>query len=420
MAVVVGGGPAGLATALSLSRKGKIDGPNIRVVERGAQPSHVQQEGEWTGAALNLTAGVSVLNELGVDMRAIGLGTQLHRVSAWSTTSLSSPLYSANLSQVHTRSVLRGSLLEALVSECEADGIQLHFNFPVNSLTEDARAHRVHVHASEDEDYHLSAPLAVVAAGGRAATLLKKPAPKPAGCRILIALGEAASGRLDGGSDDIGSAEQVFGDGLYALRVTAGGLTQREGVRDVVYLSVGGNRSYSARRSEWAREHGNEQERLRRRMLDMLEAQGFPDDHTEIVKHAVALAEVGACVTPPQRSGETWRSGNRCTLLGDAARSMPPYLGQGANQALNDALALGLRIGQMQSLENGEELAQTLDSYERARAPVARVAVEASRIIGLVETCRWPLTLARNLSMRIAGALDLPGRLLQAGAQVRT
>ncbi len=69
----------------------------------------------------------------------------------------------------------------------------------------------------------------------------------------------------------------------------------------------------------------------------------------------------------------TWGAGP-VTLVGDAAHSMPPTRAQGANQALEDARALGV------ALRQGSDVAVALRGYERARAPKAGfVAKSAGR-----------------------------------------
>jgi 2-polyprenyl-6-methoxyphenol hydroxylase-like FAD-dependent oxidoreductase len=72
---------------------------------------------------------------------------------------------------------------------------------------------------------------------------------------------------------------------------------------------------------------------------------------------------------PPARR---WSKG-RVTLVGDAAHPMTPNQGQGACQALEDAVALG------ESLEGASALARAFEIYEKRRMHRANRAVAMSR-----------------------------------------
>jgi salicylate hydroxylase len=68
---------------------------------------------------------------------------------------------------------------------------------------------------------------------------------------------------------------------------------------------------------------------------------------------------------------ERWSSG-RTTLLGDAAHPMLPHHGQGANQAVEDAVTLAVLLGG--APRDADGIAETLRLYEEARRPhTARV-----------------------------------------------
>jgi 2-polyprenyl-6-methoxyphenol hydroxylase-like FAD-dependent oxidoreductase len=72
---------------------------------------------------------------------------------------------------------------------------------------------------------------------------------------------------------------------------------------------------------------------------------------------------------------DRWGSG-RITLLGDAAHPMTPNLGQGACQAIEDALVLA------HHLSCGSAIESSLRSYESERIPRTRSVVTASRRVG--------------------------------------
>lgn len=79
-----------------------------------------------------------------------------------------------------------------------------------------------------------------------------------------------------------------------------------------------------------------------------------------------------------------WSRG-RVTLLGDAAHPMTPDLGQGACQALEDAVVLGRLLAGEQPVESA------LQAYEARRFPRTREVVMMSRRMGWVEQVENPL-----------------------------
>ena len=83
------------------------------------------------------------------------------------------------------------------------------------------------------------------------------------------------------------------------------------------------------------------------------------------------------------------------TLLGDAAHPMKPNIGQGAAQALEDAVVLGSCVAR------GGEPADLLREYERRRARRAAAAVRASRQAAHAAETRWAvLARVRDAVMR--------------------
>ena len=92
---------------------------------------------------------------------------------------------------------------------------------------------------------------------------------------------------------------------------------------------------------------------------------------------------------------DRWGSG-RITLLGDAAHPMTPNLGQGACQAIEDALVLARELGQ------GSDVEAALRRYEAQRLPRTRLVSIASRRAGQMFQIESPaLCRMRDVMMRL-------------------
>ena len=123
---------------------------------------------------------------------------------------------------------------------------------------------------------------------------------------------------------------------------------------------------YALERSDWQIEswsaRGTNEELVR-------DVEGWHEDVQTLVRHIPVPFKWALMVRPPM---ERWSVG-RATLLGDACHSMLPFLGQGANSALEDGFILARALTELDG-----DLASRLLRYENARRSRTRRAVEGS------------------------------------------
>jgi 2-polyprenyl-6-methoxyphenol hydroxylase-like FAD-dependent oxidoreductase len=100
-----------------------------------------------------------------------------------------------------------------------------------------------------------------------------------------------------------------------------------------------------------------------------------------------------------RKPSETWSAG-RVTLLGDAAHPMVNALGQGANQAMEDAVVLA------DSVAKNDDLIAALREYQRRRTPRANKIQKLSHTISRVHMWRSrPAVWARTAFLRTLGSI---------------
>jgi 2-polyprenyl-6-methoxyphenol hydroxylase-like FAD-dependent oxidoreductase len=98
-------------------------------------------------------------------------------------------------------------------------------------------------------------------------------------------------------------------------------------------------------------------------------------------------------------------------VLGDAAHAMTPHLGQGANQAIEDAVTLAALVG---PAEDSAEIAIALARYTALRVPRGIDIVRRSHRLGaLTQTASRPKAALRNAGMRLAARV-VPDLALRA------
>lgn len=369
-AAVVGGGIGGLPTALALIEKGW----QVTVFERAA---------EFTEAGAGLSVwpnGMRALDELGVGARVRDLGIPdleagiRDRSGRWLSRTDTAELARryGPLLMIH-RARLLDILRRALPPQALRAGTGI----------EQVRDHGTHVEIVHDSGRE-SADL-VVGADGLNSTVRQSiwpqaPAPRYAGYtawRLVIDPGEP----LTTGGESWGHGSRV-------------GLAPMADGR--VYLFAVANTA--------AAQHSPDGElaELRRRFT------GWHAPIPHLLDRAAADSVLRHDIyeLPPLTSYAT----GRVALVGDAAHAMTPNLGQGANQALEDAVTLAA------ALDDQATVAAALATYDRLRRPRTQAIARRSRLVGAVAQWQWaPLTTLRDRLLGAAPArsmLDALGPVL--------
>jgi len=149
------------------------------------------------------------------------------------------------------------------------------------------------------------------------------------------------------------------------------------------------------------------------------EARAAHEEEREFAEHEAATAaargaapELCALIA----AGESWRrwpffvrpaltrwSYGAVTLLGDAAHPMPPFLAQGAAQAIEDAEALGRAF----AAAPDAPVARIFAAYEQARIARASRVARASRRQGDLDHLGGLAAAVRDLGIRALGGRGL-------------
>jgi 2-polyprenyl-6-methoxyphenol hydroxylase-like FAD-dependent oxidoreductase len=377
-AIVVGAGIGGLAAGIALRRAGW----HIRIYERASEPREL-------GFGLLLAPNaLAALEELGVARAVVERGAangwfEIRRVNGAIIRRLNAPLGGPSI--VALRSTLHGALLEAVGH----DALQLGREVVDFQQSADAVTIRC-------GDGSMDAGAVLVGADGVASIIRKalhpqEPPPRPSGYTALRGVGYGVSRAL---ADLSGIVYLDRGIEAAAIRAAT----------DAVYwyLSLLSRDVTDATAAE------------------VVDAWRGALDHPlrEIVS---STASCDMRLDPLFRRDplDVWGAG-RVTLLGDAAHPMLPHTGQGAAQALEDAVALGLAL-------QDEDVEQGLRRYEQVRMRrtrafvklgprIARITTTTNAAISAVRTAALRLSPARMLALSTRALRQDPHAALRAGS----
>jgi 2-polyprenyl-6-methoxyphenol hydroxylase-like FAD-dependent oxidoreductase len=364
-ALIVGAGIGGLAAGVLLRRAGW----KVRIIERAASPREL-------GFALALAPNaIMALREIGVadavvhdgiEVNALELrradGVPLKRID-FATNSLRSV--------VTLRPALHGTLLEAVGADAlltgrEADGLALTPAGAELTLT-DGTSVRGDV---------------LIGADGVGSVIRKRlhpaePPPRPSGYHALRGVTYGVAHLLG----DVSTAVYL-GDGVEA------GFARASATAVYWYISL-------------VDEYADQADAAPAGILDRC-TRGL-DERFASIARATGPEDLRLDRLFVRDPIAEWGSG--CvTLLGDAAHPVLPHTAQGAAQALEDAVALGLVLAPQ------ADPVSALRLYERVRSRRTRSVVKAGPRIAAVTTTRNRAKIrARNAAIRL-----LPGFLLSA------
>ncbi len=359
--VVVGGGIGGLTAALAL----RAAGAEVSVHER-APGLRAAQAGHglvlWHNAVL-------ALRELGLEPGVRKAGHELHRhlfrdargrrIAEWSMARMAGPLgapvYSVSRPELHT--LLAGQVGDDLVTGSRFTGLTVTGDRVVARFG-DGREERADLLVGADG----------LRSAVRAALLPGDPPPRYAGFTAFQGVI-----RLPGSGVPANTFLSTWGRGRWFVCYRLAG--------DHVYWDgVLGDRVAP---------------RLGVSALDMLAAEfaGWPDPIPGLIAATGAedVTPVHVFDRPPLRR---WSHGP-VTLLGDAAHPMTFNLGQGAGQAIEDALVLAGEL-------TGGDVPRALAGYEARRVDRTARMVRRSRVNGELTRWRHPVACAaRDAFMRL-------------------
>jgi salicylate hydroxylase len=239
---------------------------------------------------------------------------------------------------------------------------------------------------------------------------------------------------------------QYFGNGAYALDGTYGAGPGKPNAKAsfIVYLDdeyIGpfkkskqaiqdkSGEPIVGENADWTQDVLMAADRTREKMLEQLRVSGIPDtDLVPTISNADRFFDFGVYFHNPFTfagwSKEIANSnGSLAVLCGDAAHAFPPFLGQGSNQAIQDAYCLAKKVHQYNAqVQRGDEdvpdLKELFKEYEKTRWPATFGITWKAAFLGYLETGGQEGVYAkfRDVFFKTMGVVGVAQRVLISAA----
>lgn len=416
---IAGAGIAGLTSALALLRTAGTGVERVTLFE--------PRPGVDTdlGGALNMNSGAAVLAKCyGLGPKLWEIGNPLRNVRSVVADGTaeggdvlldvdvakvvragrkSRELLVDDADQVLAMTVMRDQLQELLLDELP-DGAEIHRGRRVVGVVNDAPGK--YRFKFEDGTVTTEAFDMVLGCDGLRSAVREYVAPNcppPVYSGIQIQFAVAAPRKADN-SRPPGLVRQYFGDGAYTLLYTAGGKYDLEqDLLAVVYAAP----------ASVKQNVGYEPDDLREACLMRLRGSGIVQDGPmDCLERAERFVQIGVYY---QKQLSSWSDpAGRAVLVGDSAHAMPPFLGAGAGQAIQDAHALSTEIAKIGSVH--KDLRAAVKSYESSRQQTTNAIMETSRLIGFLETQGGLGAVVRNNLFRVLNKTGIAGKVYVTSA----
>ena len=417
-AVVCGGGPAGLLTAIMLAQKLPSD-QTIRVYDRLSAPPNPDDETAWSDVAKFYLIGIggrgqSALKEFGVwesvkqrCVPVLGRRDWQPEGPEEGVENIFSKKDKRTTTQVLPRDKLVG-VLHSHICENYSDRIILEYGYELAPLDFDYKNGTqvlIQVSKCSDEVARMNPSVVKVATEEPVDVLCDTDSAQEVATNLLIA--------ADGTVRTIANAIQELDEKKYAKmnsvqRIFTGKPFHVKRYVDDnqrVYKTIPINMpadwrfdvNYSARSAGGkvnfdalpANRNGQycgalllkKEDPIARAGVDPKEMRRRLDESLPQFSKLLSDEDVTKIATKPisylpgfRYVGPRLRQGNRCLILGDCAHTVKPYFGLGANSALQDVSILGQILD-----KNDNDFTATVLEYSRKQAPQAKALVRLSR-----------------------------------------